>query len=407
MLIACLVFALTIGLLLRQAPYHWLLLRLVQAVYLGRSPVAGRDRSRRFVILVPAHNEELGLPATLTSLLHLDYPKELFEVLVISDNCSDQTAAVARASGVSVIERQDSQKKSKGYALEYALGILQARPEPLDAVVIIDADTRVEAQLLEVFAGELARGHDWIQAYYSVSNPDENLKTAMLTYAFALFNGVWLLGQDRLGLGSALRGNGMCFSWSGLARCPWQSYGLAEDLEFSWYLRLRGEKVVFTAAARVFGEMIAGEDQAAASQRQRWEHGRKSLAKTFGAELRARSLPLGKRTLLEADLRMPPLSRYVSLLASYGVAVIAAGFTLPPEAPVLLQLLLGCLQGLFLLFCLTFALYLISPFCQLGLPLRYARSLLRAPFYMLWKLRLSRKRAPASWQRATRKNEGP
>ncbi len=388
-------------LLAYQAPYHWLLARIVQMVYTRQAPGIRRDRGRSFVILVPAHNEEDGLPATLDSLRCLSYPKSLYEIIVIADNCQDRTAEVARARDVTVLERSDAQKKSKGYALEFALQHLQQRAAKPAAVVVIDADTRVDASLLEIFAGELASGKDWIQAYYSVSNPDESQKTKLMTYAFSLFNGIWLLGQDFLGLGSALRGNGMCFSWAGLQRCPWQAYGLAEDLEFSWRLRLAGEKVHFTAAARVYGEMIAGQAQAAASQRQRWEHGRKGLEATFGQELRESSFAGERLFLLKTDLKMPPLSRYVSVLGLSLVLLLLARKTMTAgfHGPLISLVGITLLTVLFL--------YLFSPFYCLGLPLRYGLSLLRAPFYMLWKLRLAFRPAPSAWARATRKNDSP
>lgn len=390
-------------LLWKQAPFHRLLLRIVRAVYRGRPVRVLPESGPRFIVLVPAHNEEGGLPATLQSLAELAYPRELYEVLVIADNCSDQTARVAREAGVSVLERQHQTKKSKGYALAYALEEIAARSEQPAAVVVIDADTRVDPGLLSCFAAELQRGHAWIQGYYSVSNPDDNLKTSMLHYAFALFNGIWLLGQDRLGMGSALRGNGMCFAWAGLQRCPWQAYGLAEDLEFSWHLRLKGEKVRFAPDARVFGEMIGGEARAAASQRQRWEHGRRSLAETFGPGLAAAPFAADTRRLLEADLRMPPLSRYVSGLGLTFLLLTVAG-ALSSGFLQALSLILAAGLGLLIL---NFALYLLSPFLFLALPLRYALSLAQAPFYMLWKLRLSRRGAPEAWQRATRKHENP
>ena len=382
-----------LGIWIWQARYHLLLFKLVSAVWTRTAPSFGRAATRSFVILVPAHNEEKGLPATLASLLTLHYPKDKFEVLVIADNCSDGTAAVARSAGVTVLERFHETNKSKGYALEYALGKIGARSRLPDAIVVIDADTRVHPQLLQSFAARLAAGQDWIQAYYSVSNADDNLRTRMLTYAFSLFNGIWLLGQDLIGLSCALRGNGMCFSWNGLSRCPWKAYGLAEDLEFSWYLRIANERVHFAGDVAVYGEMIAEQSQSARSQRLRWEHGRKNLRDNFGPQITlARA---SHRWLWQADLTMPPLSRYLSFLALGGLLALPSAAVFPP------------LLILYLLSVLTFAAYMLSPFLRLEqrLPWRFAASLLQAPFYMLWKLRLLAGAAPQTWERAQRNAE--
>lgn len=379
---------------LKQLRYHQLVLRITRAVWWRRPRRFRPLQQHSFILLVPAHNEEAGIEATLASLKALDYPPSQYEILVIADNCSDQTADRARALGVSVIERQDPHKKSKGFALEYAIAQIAQRPQSPDALVIIDADTRVEPHLLSAFSSRLRAGQKWQQAYYSVSNAEENLRTRMLTYALALFNGSWLLGQDGLGLSCALRGNGMCFAWSALKRCPWQAYGLAEDLEFSWHLRLAGERVHFVHEARVFGEMIAGAAQAAVSQRLRWEHGRKALKAAFGPRLA--QLPRRQRSLLQADLSMPPLSRYVSWLLLGFLLGMAAASLHPLAEIAAIPLTLVTISGT------VFFFYLLSPFVRLGLPLRFAWALFQAPFYMLWKLRLLRSGPPQTWDRAQR-----
>ena len=126
----------------------------------------------------------------------------------------------------------------------------------------------------------------------------------MMTYAFSLANGVWLLGLERLGLGVGLKGNGMCFSSRGLRRFPWRAYGLVEDMEFALMLRARGERVRFLPEARVFGEMVSRGGPGAASQRRRWEAGRRSLRGKFAGPL-ARS-PFA-RPVSQGDVPARPL----------------------------------------------------------------------------------------------------
>ena len=125
------------------------------------------------------------------------------------------------------------------------------------------------------FDQALRRGHDWIQAYYTVANPDQSWRTRLMTYAFSLFNGVMLLGQNALGSSAGFKGNGMCFSTRGLSRRPWKSYGLVEDMEYSWTLRVAGEKILFLPDVSVYGAMLGSGGKAAANQRRRWEFGRR------------------------------------------------------------------------------------------------------------------------------------
>jgi len=196
---------------------------------------------------------------------------------VIADNCSDGTARVAREAGANVLERFDPARKSKGHALEYFFEHRSSTVSSVDAVVLIDADTVVDPGILCAFAATWAEGKDWVQCYYTIRNPDASWRTRMMTYAFSLFNGVWLLGQDQLGLSVGLKGNGMCFSSRGLTRFPWRAHGLTEDLEFSWMLRVAGERIHFLPGTRVCAAMPTQGGAAAMVQRRRWESGRKAL----------------------------------------------------------------------------------------------------------------------------------
>ncbi len=383
---------------LYQLPYHVLMLSIVGAVYSSRRKRIVPGRDKRFVILVPAHNEEAQIAETLKSLKGLAYPKENVSICVIADNCDDATATRARECGVDVLERRDDSRRSKGFALEFAIHELHKKSHPPDAVVVIDADTQVDAELLSYFAGRLAAGQEWIQAYYTVSNPEASLRTRWMTYAFSLFNGTWLWGQDALGLGCAFRGNGMALSWSALQRVPWQAYGLAEDLEFSWYLRSQGERIYFAPEARVYGEMLPESGKAAEKQQLRWEHGRKELRQRYDLKIHEFAFAPWQRYLLAADLWMPPLSRYVSLLVLFasGTGLFAILF---PEGS---QAAYKCLQFLLGLSFGSLGLYLLSPFVRLDLPLRYLGALSTAPLYMLWKVRLLGSKAPTAWTRTER-----
>src|SRR5262249_39072281 len=149
---------------------------------------------------------------------------------------------------------------------------------------------------------------DWIQCYYTVRNPDASWRTRLMTFAFSLFNGVWLLGQDRLGLAIGFKGNGMCFSTKGLARVPWKAYGLTEDLEFSWILRTRGDRIHFLPETRVNGTMLSQGGPAAVAQRLRWETGRRAQRNLFfGSLLRSRQIGLLPKLMYAIDLLFPPL----------------------------------------------------------------------------------------------------
>lgn len=369
----------------------------------GRRARASAGAAPRFLIVIPAHNEEANVAATVASCRGLAYDPGAFSVVVIADNCDDDTARAARDAGAEVFERHDPARRSKGYALEDFFQALTGpgRLADYDAVVVVDADTVVDPALLSAFADALADGADWAQGYYSVSNPDDSWRTRLLTYALSLFNGVWLLGQDRLGLCVGFRGNGMCFSTRGLARFPWQAYGLVEDQEFSWLLRTAGEHVRFVAGARVYGEMVSRGD-AAVSQRRRWEEGRRSLRTRFTRSLLAsRALGLVEKTVALVDLTFPPLSRLLALLL-IALMIHPAAVLDPRLAAVSRQVFPA-----HLLMVLTAACYAASPFLTLGLPVRYLTSLGALPYYAVWKVYATSRAKTTEWVRTRREAPAP
>jgi 1,2-diacylglycerol 3-beta-glucosyltransferase len=377
--------------------FGYLALVVMAALRGGRRQEMVPSRPARFLFVIPAHDEEANIASTIESCRGVSYDPALYRVIVIADNCTDATAGLARAAGAEVIERTDPLRRSKGHALEYFFEQRPGLAGAADAVVLIDADTVVDPAILTTFATALGAGKDWVQCYYTVRNPDASWRTRMMTYAFSLFNGVWLLGQDRLGLAVGLKGNGMCFSTRGLARFPWRAYGLTEDLEFSWMLRIGGERTHFLPGTRVCGTMPSQGGTAATAQRLRWEAGRKAQRGLFLAPLlRSRQIgPLTKLMYL-IDLVFPPL---VSLLLGLLVVVtLDLGAVLDPRFLASSPWLLPLVHGLM---AVVLACYALSPLFALDLPVRYLASLVALPYYAVWKL-LAIRGKPTAWVRTPR-----
>jgi len=365
----------------------------------GRRPATSGPRAR-FLIVIPAHDEEGVIAATVRSCFELDHDPSRFTVHVIADNCGDATAALAREAGADVTERSTPDLRSKGHALEYFFErVSRARPDSdeYDAAVLIDADTVVDPSLLRAFERGLAAGQDWIQGYYTVRNPDASWRTRLMTFAFSLANGVWPLGLDRSGLSVGLKGNGMCFSAQGLRRHPWKAHGLVEDMEFALSLRVAGERVHFDPNARVYGEMVSRGGAGAASQRRRWEDGRKSLRGKFRSPLaRSRRLGIVPKLCYLTDLYFPPLASLgLALLITASIHPLARA--IPDSRSIADRLLIphGAMAASLLA-------YALSPVLVMGLPPRYLRDLAVAPYYVAWKLIVGLGRRQKGWIRTPR-----
>lgn len=363
-----------------------------------RPPTYG-EPTLRFDVIVPAHNEETGIASTVHSLLAIDYPKELFAVVVVADNCQDATARLAREAGAVVIERQHDTLKGKGYALELAFERRLAEGQA-DGFVVVDADTEVSANLLHAFAHRLQAGAGAVQAEYGVSNVHASWRTRLMTLALTLIHVVRSLARERLGLSAGLRGNGMCFARQTLVDHPHKAYGLVEDVEYGVHLALHGIRVFFAWEACVRGEMVSG-GQAAESQRRRWEGGRGALLRQKLPEVVKAALARGDKVLADIamDLLVPPLSNLGALLA---VGLVA-------EAALLLWSRGVPGPGL-----VTWGLALAGLLAYLGRGLwlsrlgwRGVQALLWAPVYVVWKLVLVRpwRGQKDAWVRTRREAE--
>jgi 1,2-diacylglycerol 3-beta-glucosyltransferase len=351
----------------------------------------------RFRIVVPAHNEAPGIEQSVKNLLAVDYPRELFDVLVVADNCSDDTAARAQAAGATVLVRQDQELRGKGYALKYAFEQL---PADVDAVVVVDADTLVSPNLLGAFAARVARGAHAVQADYAVRNPDASWRTRLMAIAFGSFHIVRSRARERLGVSCGLRGNGMCFTSELLKKVPHDAFSIVEDVEYGIRLGEAGYRVHYADEAHVYGEMVSSAD-AASSQRKRWEAGRAGLLRAHAIRLAKAAVARKDRVLgdLAIDVLVPPLSR-LAIGSALGLAAAGVGWYLSG----------GFVTSLSVFGFSSFALgaYVLRGWSVSNTGLRGLVDLARAPIYVLWKLRLRVRPAKpeAEWVRTAREGSG-
>lgn len=380
-----------IAALIAAADAYLLLLLAAAALKRRRSP-RGPGRATDLLVLVPAHDEEGTLPRLFASLDRAE-GRARARVVVIADNCSDRTAAVAQAAGAEVLERHDPENRGKGQAIAWALERLASGRDLDQPVVMVDADCEVSPNLLTAFEARLGDGASALQADYVVANPDESPGTALRAGAFALVNSVRPRGRDALGLSSGLLGTGMCFTPDLLRRVPWRDFGLAEDLEYGLRLAAAGERVVFVPEARVTSPMPATAD-AARDQQLRWEGGKLAAARYCSPRLLADGLAHGdlRRVVAGLEPLVPPQSL---LLAAHAALVTLAIVTRAPRT--LRTALAGTAAQV---------VYVIGGLALVRAPLVVWRALLHAPLLVAEKLRVAARlatgKAPQQWVRTER-----
>ncbi len=256
------------------------LVALAVACRFHRSSPRTAPRSHpRLVVLVPAHNETDYVERCVRSLQVQDYPSDRYDVVVIADNCTDETADLALAAGAKVMERDDPAAAGKGRALRWAMDLLLVERPDVDGFVVVDADSVAEPHLLGGLAARLAAGAEAVQGEYLALTDDNGARSELRAASMLLFHRVRFGGRAALGLPCHLVGNGMAFSRGLLEAHPWDAFTSAEDLEWSADLRLDGIRPVFAGDARLWAPIAKGGD-AARTQRVRWEGGRMHVIRT-------------------------------------------------------------------------------------------------------------------------------
>jgi cellulose synthase/poly-beta-1,6-N-acetylglucosamine synthase-like glycosyltransferase len=391
------------------AAFYLLVLTVAACLHPDRQRISGvfhgpRTPQSHFIILIPAHNEELLLGDVLHRLRDQSYPATHYEVVVIADNCEDMTAEVARKGGATTLVRHDLTHRGKGQALNWAMqGPLKDLSQPWDALVIMDADSVLNADFLWFMDERLRQGHQALQGYYGVQNPGDSWRTALMTVALAAFHFLRPLGRDKLGLPCGLKGNGMCFSRQLVERFGYPASSVVEDIELALMYLRNGIGVKFAAGAQVFGQMAATTQQAD-SQRKRWEGGRLPLLKNW-------ALPLWREGLRERnfakldgalDLFVPPLTLLVLLTA--------AGWILTLVVALLSAAQFGWVVfGAWSSALLVLILYVCTGLALIEAPASVWLRLAAAPAFVFWKIgvylrmALARKKTPSEWVRTGRK----
>lgn len=313
---------------LLNIPVAILCLEVVAAIPLSkRRPILRHGPRPRLAVLVPAHNESSGLLPTLSDIQTQLLPGD--RVLVVADNCTDDTADVARGRGADVIERQDTTKIGKGYALD--TGLQHLNLDPPDIVIIIDADCRVEDGTLEQLALTCAATRMPAQAVNVVTSPTKSL----VNHKVAEFAGRvnrWLrpLGLSALGLPCQLTGTGMAFPFAVLRSADLRSGSITEDRKIALELSLAGYSPGFCSSARVTSEFPSSV-MGTRTQRKRWEQGHIDMILKDASRLVALAIVRHNWRLLALtlDSAVPPLALLGILIAgTFAISLLAVFFGL-------------------------------------------------------------------------------
>jgi len=341
-------------------------------------------------IVIPAHNESSGISACLEQIKRCEDPADNSEIVVIADNCEDDTALIAEEHQVRVLIRDDKNNRGKGYALQY--GCQQLLQEGFEAFLIIDADTQADNHLISEVRNGLAHDTQVVQVRYGVLNSVATLRTRLLSIALDAFNYLRPLGRNWWGFSAGIAGNGFALRGKVLKAVPFVGGTIAEDLDYHLRLVQNGYHVRFISQTAVWG-MMPESEEGASTQRARWEGGRLRLMLDRIPEMVV-ALVRGNILALEPllDLILLPLAYHVVLLGLCLFSSISwvAGYGVIGLVLVGLHVMVALYLG--------------------GNVIKRGAALIYAPIYLLWKIMMLSKilftsKKDATWVRTERSDQ--
>lgn len=342
-----------------------------------------RSPSTRFRIVIPAHDEASVIKATVTRLLAMNYPTDLFSVHIIADHCSDETADAARDAGAIVHERNEGPRTGKGAALSWVFQKILNKEE-CDAVVIFDADTRVDAEFLRIMDWRLAQGDKVIQGQHVIRNPGQGWFPALTWAMFLIDNRFQNLGRSNLGWSAKNMGDSICFRVDVLLQLGWGE-GLTEDYQLRHRLLLSDIRIAYEPSAMGYGEAAVTWTQAQA-QRARWLRGTHDTSRQYVKHLLMEAIRKRNPAMLDGAIQgsFPSYSTLSLLSLAVLAAQVAVNYFIASIFPP--PLISGWVVVVTVL--------LIYPLLGLALeraPIKAYVAILLGPYFMLWRTWLALK----------------
>lgn len=296
-----------------------LMVQVLSACLSNKAFPESTDHDLNMAVLVPAHNESIGIVETLKSLKAQLTDHD--QLLVVADNCTDDTAEIARAEGVQVIVRTNASLRGKGYALDFGLQYLKASMQSFDVLVIVDADCVIEDQGLIKLAQYAVAQKKPVQGLYLMYSKEKGaLKAKIAEFAWRVKNWVRPLGAAQLGLPSQLMGTGMAFPWGLIQHADLANGNIVEDMKLGIDFASLGYAPTFYPNAKVVSYFPTAA-QVQQGQSKRWEHGHLSMILTEMPQLLTQGIKEFnvKTVAMALDLSVPPLVLLVALLVCFAL----------------------------------------------------------------------------------------
>ncbi len=340
--------------------------------------VSEENKKLCFAVAIPAHNEAEVIARTVATIYAADHPRQILDIYVAADYCSDDTACQARQAGAFVLERNQGPRTGKGAALSWLFQHILSSGKPYDAIVVFDADTQVHPAFFQVMSRRLAGGALVAQGNHIIRNPDAGWFPALTWAMFLIDNRCQNMGRSKLGLSAKNMGDSICFQTEVIRRFGWGE-GLTEDYAFRQRLLLEGIQIEYEPEAIGYGDAAANW-QIARAQRARWLRGAYQASRKLGWEMLWHGIIRRKWMLLDGAFQ--------AFMPSYStLTLIAAGML--ATAWLLRNFIWFWLPTAWFVIFIVLFLYPLLALAFDRAPLRAFLVILTGPIYICWRSFLS------------------
>ena len=327
--------------------------------YIKKDRPQGEAQKNRFAVLISARNESYVIKNLIDSINEQTYPRELIDIYVVADNCTDDTAEIARELGADVYKRFDNVNIGKGYALNFLLGEIRNKHgnDYYDGYFVFDADNVLDNRYIEEMNRTLSSGYKVVTSYRNSKNYGDNWISAGY--------GLWFLRESKylnysrmlLNTSCAISGTGFLFNKEIAKKLNgWNYYLLTEDIEFTVDHVIREHKIGYCHKAFLFDEQPNTFGQSV-RQRMRWAKGYFQVLCNYGSRL-VRGI-FGKNRFSCYDMSMSIMPALI--LTIFGAVInitavatgLAAGISVQPVVGSFLRGLCGMYSMLYMIGLIT------------------------------------------------------
>lgn len=305
-----------------------------------------KTRLHHYAVLIAARNESAVIGDLLDTIRAQDYPSDHITTFVVADNCTDNTAAVARAHGAVVWERRDRSRIGKGYALNFLLRhIHHIYGDRFDGYFVFDADNLLDPHYISEMNRSFSDGYPILTSYRNSKNYGDNWVSAGYSLWFLQESEYLNHARMLLGVSCMVSGTGFLFSREVLHRHGgWNCFLLTEDIEFSVRSILAGERIGYCPNAILYDEQPVRFRQSW-RQRMRWAKGMLQVGARYGTDLVRGIWKKGCFSCFDAGMTVLPA--VLLTLAGTVINLVLIGLALWAGAPLLYALreLFGAFMG--------------------------------------------------------------